>query len=73
MLADDEDDKQRLKEIMGEETFLGITNEKELKQVSSKDKTTGLLYGGDSKKLIVAQKQQMENIQQVKLERLQVT
>ena len=54
MLADDEDDKQRLKEIMGEETFLGITNEKELKQVSSKDKTSGLLYGGDSKKLIVA-------------------
>ena len=54
VLADDEDDKQRLKEIMGEENFLGITNEKELKQVSSKDKTSGLLYGGDSKKLIVA-------------------
>ena len=74
VLADDEDDQQRLREVIGvdgEEGFLGLpstqaasTPAREKESASSKALTGGVSssLGVDSKKLIEAQKLQMENI-----------
>ena len=79
VLADDEDEKQRLREVIGvdgEEGFLGLpssqttTTPAREKESSGKPVSIGASsLGVDSKKLIEAQKLQMENIQHVNLER----
>ena len=69
VLADDEDDEYRLREVKEVEGELNLAMGSATVTIKKEDDSK-LLYGGDNQKLIKAQIQQLESIQQVKLARV---